>query len=291
MATTVANDHPVRREGETSELLATYLAHIGQDELLTHVEEIDLSKRANQGDKKARRRLIEKNLRLVVSVAKRYRGYGLPFEDLIQEGNVGLIKTVEKFDPDRGFRFSTYATWWIRQAVQRAVVDKGRAIRVPSYRAEMIRKLVRADAELAARFGREPAEQEVARELGWDVEEVWLTRRSLSDATSLDRPIATDTESDSMGDFIEDESASDTPGAVAHELEIGRLREAVEDLSERERYVLVRRYGLDGCEPASCRRLAEKLGISRDQILKTQKAAERVLRSKESGRLAGSAMA
>ncbi|MDQ4000056.1 MAG: sigma-70 family RNA polymerase sigma factor, partial [Actinomycetota bacterium] len=121
----------IEREAETPELLAKYFRHIGRGELLTHEEEIDLSKRAKQGNKRARKRLIEKNLRLVVSVAKKYRGMGLPFEDLIQEANVGLIKAVEKFDPDRGFRFSTYATWWIRQAVQRAVADKGRTIRVP----------------------------------------------------------------------------------------------------------------------------------------------------------------
>src|SRR3712207_5254999 len=131
------------REAETPELLAKYLRHIGQGNLLTHEEEIDLSKRAKQGDKRARKRLIEKNLRLVVSVAKKYRGYGLPFEDLIQEGNIGLMKAVEKFDPDRGFRFSTYATWWIRQAVQRAVADKGRTIRVPVHMTEKIRKVSR----------------------------------------------------------------------------------------------------------------------------------------------------
>src|SRR4028119_244522 len=129
---------------ETPELLAKYLNHIGQGKLLTHQEEIDLSERAKSGDKKARQRLIEKNLRLVVSVAKKYRGYGLPFEDLIQEGNIGLMKAVEKYDPDRGFRFSTYATWWIRQAVQRSVIDKGRTIRVPVHMAERIRKMGRA---------------------------------------------------------------------------------------------------------------------------------------------------
>src|ERR687886_1049995 len=128
---------------DISRLLAGYLAHIGRGELLTHQEEIDLSKRAKKGDTKARQKLIEKNLRLVVSVAKKYRGYGLPFEDLIQEGNVGLIKAAEKFDPDRSYRFSTYATWWIRQAVGRAVADKGRTIRIPVHRGDKIRKMAR----------------------------------------------------------------------------------------------------------------------------------------------------
>ena len=155
----------IERESETPELLAKYLAHIGRGELLTHQEEIDLSKGAKAGDRRARQRLIEKNLRLVVSVAKKYRGYGLPFEDLIQEGNIGLMKAVEKFDPDRGYRFSTYATWWIRQAVQRAVADKGRTIRVPVHMTEKIRKVSRTYNELSAELEREPTDEEVAGRL------------------------------------------------------------------------------------------------------------------------------
>src|SRR5919106_4929832 len=148
--------------GGAPELIPGYLARIGKGKLLTHQEELDLSKRVKRGDKAARKRLIEKNLKLVVSIAKKSRGRGLSFEDLIQEGNIGLIKAVEKFDPDRGWRFSTYATWWIRQAVQRAVADKGRTIRIPVHRGDKIRKMARVYNELWAELEREPTDQEVA---------------------------------------------------------------------------------------------------------------------------------
>jgi len=279
------------REAETPELLAKYLSHIGQGHLLTHEEEIDLSNRAKAGDKRARQRLIEKNLRLVVSVAKKYRGYGLPFEDLIQEGNIGLMKAVEKFDPERGFRFSTYATWWIRQAVQRAVADKGRTIRVPVHMTEKIRKVSRAYNELSAEFEREPTEEEIAKRLEWDVEEVRLTMSAMPDATSLDQPISNDDSASHLGDFIEDDRVSDTPDTVLREIETVQLKEAIERLPERARYVLVRRYGLDDREPATLAELGDELAISRERVRQLQREAERILKGGEYGRVLRDAVA
>ena len=269
----------VEREGETPELLGKYLSHIGQGNLLTHQEEIDLSKRAKAGDQKARQRLIEKNLRLVVSVAKKYRGYGLPFEDLIQEGNIGLMKAVEKYDPERGFRFSTYATWWIRQAVQRAVADKGRTIRVPVHMTEKIRKMARTYNELSAELERDPTDEEVAERLEWTIGEVRDVKDAMPDAMSLNQPLSSEADSSELGELVEDERASDTLGTVMQEMESAQLGEAIQRLPERNRYVLVRRYGLDKREPATLANLSEELDISRERVRQIQLEAERILKA------------
>jgi RNA polymerase primary sigma factor len=258
--------------------LARYFGQIGRGRLLTHEEEIDLGRRVREGDKTARAKLIEKNLRLVIPVAKKYRGMGLPFGDLIQEGNIGLMRAADKFDPEKGFRFSTYATWWIRQAVQRAVADKGRTIRVPVHMGEKIKKMARTYNELSAQLQREPTDEEVAEKLGWDVERVKDVKSAIPDATSLNQPLSSNEGSSELGDFVEDERESGADGEVVRELETRRLLEYVAQLPERQRRVLVRRYGLDGEKSSTLADLSEELEISRERVRQLQREAEQALR-------------
>jgi RNA polymerase primary sigma factor len=266
------------RGEEAPELLTGYLGRIGRGRLLTHEEELDLGRRARSGDARARERLIEKNLRLVVSVAKKYRGYGLPFEDLIQEGNIGLMKAAERFDPELGNRFSTYATWWIRQAIGRAIEDKGRTIRLPAHAQDKVRKAARTRNELSATLGREPADEEVAMKLGWTVREVRAFAGLLVDVFSLDRPVRGKDDSTELDDFVEDEQASEVAEAVIRDMENTRLKESMGEMSARERYVLVRRYGLDDREPATLAEVGNELDVTRERVRQLQHNAERHLR-------------
>lgn len=277
METTVRKQR-LERGNETPDLILDYFARIDKGSLLTHQEEIELSRKAKAGDGRARQRLIEKNLRLVVSVAKKYRGHGLPFEDLIQEGNIGLMKGIDKYDPDRGYRLSTYATWWIRQAVQRAVADKGRTIRVPVHMGEKIRKMARAYNELSVELERDPTDEEVAGRVGWTVEKVRDTKDAMPDATSLNQPLGSEEGSSEVGDLVEDERDSDTAGAVVREVETSGLPEAIGRLPERQRHVLLRRYGLEGEEAATLAELSDELGVSRERVRQLQKEAEGMMR-------------
>jgi RNA polymerase primary sigma factor len=261
-------------EAEAPGLLAAYMARIGKGELLSHREEIELGRRASAGDGEARRRLVEKNLRLVVSVARKYRGQDLPFEDLIQEGNIGLMRAVEKFDPEKGNRFSTYATWWIRQSIQRALGDKGRGIRLPAHMNEKLRKVRKVEGELLAELHRQPTLEETAGRLGWEAGKVRFVLESVAVVSSLDQPLGRETGASRLGDFVEDQEPQG-PDPV----ESLRLEEAMKRLPEQERHVLVNRYGLDRSTKATVQELSARLNISEKAVRRVQRRAERLLKA------------
>lgn len=254
-----------------------YLKEIGRVPLLSAEEEIELAKRIEQGDEEAKRRLAEANLRLVVSIAKRYVGRGMLFLDLIQEGNMGLIKAVEKFDYDKGFKFSTYATWWIRQAITRAIADQARTIRIPVHMVETINKLIRVQRQLLQDFGREPTPEEVAEEMELTPEKVREILKIAQEPVSLETPIGEEDDSH-LGDFIEDQEALAPSDAAAYELLKEQLEDVLDTLTDREENVLRLRFGLDDGRTRTLEEVGKVFGVTRERIRQIEAKALRKLR-------------
>lgn len=254
-----------------------YLKEIGRVPLLSAEEEIELAILIEQGDEEAKRRLAEANLRLVVSIAKRYVGRGMLFLDLIQEGNMGLIKAVEKFDYRKGFKFSTYATWWIRQAITRAIADQARTIRIPVHMVETINKLIRVSRQLLQELGREPTPEEIAEEMGLTPEKVRDIMKIAQEPVSLETPIGEEDDSH-LGDFIPDDDAQAPADAAAYELLKEQLKDVLDTLSDREENVLRLRFGLDDGRTRTLEEVGKVFGVTRERIRQIEAKALRKLR-------------
>jgi len=254
-----------------------YLKEIGRVPLLTAEEEVELAKRIEQGDEEAKRRLAEANLRLVVSIAKRYVGRGMLFLDLIQEGNMGLIKAVEKFDYRKGYKFSTYATWWIRQAITRAIADQARTIRIPVHMVETINKLIRVSRQLLQELGREPTPEEIAKEMNLSPEKVREIMKIAQEPVSLETPIGEEDDSH-LGDFIPDDDIQAPADAAAYELLKEQLKEVLDTLSDREENVLRLRFGLDDGRTRTLEEVGKVFGVTRERIRQIEAKALRKLR-------------
>jgi RNA polymerase primary sigma factor len=272
-------DEPPDLEFEfTTDSLQLFLKDVGRVDLLTAAQEVELAKRIERGDHVAKQEMIEANLRLVVSIAKRYRNQGLPFLDLIQEGTIGLVRAAEKFDWRKGYKFSTYATWWIRQAVARALADKARTIRMPVHVVEKLNKIVRTERKLRAERGREPVNAEIAAELGMTVEEVDAIRRTSQVPVSLEKPVGDDEESE-FGHFIEDDSAPLPDEAADTAFRIAALQKCLSALSQRERRVLELRYGLNGESPCTLDEVGRTFRVTRERIRQIENQSLKKLRA------------
>lgn len=254
-----------------------YLKDIGKVPLLTAEEEIELAKRMEDGDREAKKKLSEANLRLVVSIAKRYVGRGMLFLDLIQEGNLGLIKAVEKFDYRKGYKFSTYATWWIRQAITRAIADQARTIRIPVHMVETINKLIRVNRQLLQEYGREPTPEEIAAQMDLPVEKVREIQKISLDPVSLETPIGEEEDSH-LGDFIPDENVPVPADAATFTLLREQLDEVLETLTEREQKVLILRFGLEDGRARTLEEVGKEFDVTRERIRQIEAKALRKLR-------------
>jgi RNA polymerase primary sigma factor len=268
---------PEVREVSTDSL-QLFLKDVGKVDLLTAAQEVELAKRIERGDHLAKQEMVEANLRLVVSIAKKYRNQGLPFLDLIQEGTIGLVRAAEKFDHRKGFKFSTYATWWIRQAVARALADKARTIRMPVHIVEKLNKIARTERKLRAELGREPFAWEIGDELELDAAEVESIRRSSQAPVSLEKPVGDDEESE-FGHFLTDENEALPEEVAEEELRKAALRRVLGSLSPRERRVLELRYGLDGEHPRTLDEVGRTFNVTRERIRQIENQSLKKLRA------------
>ncbi|MFN2468051.1 MAG: sigma-70 family RNA polymerase sigma factor [Gaiellaceae bacterium] len=270
-------DESFEREISTDSL-QLFLKDVGKVDLLTAAQEVELAKRIERGDERAKRAMIEANLRLVVSIAKRYRNQGLPFLDLIQEGTIGLVRAAEKFDYRKGFKFSTYATWWIRQAVARALADKGRTIRMPVHVVEKLNRITRAERKLRSEYAREPTLAEIALETEFTTEEVEQIRRTAQTPVSLEKPVGDEEESE-FGHFITDETAPRPEEAAEVVFRKETLAKILGSLTQRERRVLELRYGLGGEPPRTLDEVGRAFEVTRERIRQIESQALKKLRA------------
>jgi RNA polymerase primary sigma factor len=268
----------VEAQEVSTDALQLFLKDVGRVDLLTAAQEVELAKRIERGDHRAKQEMVEANLRLVVSIAKRYRNQGLPFLDLIQEGTIGLVRAAEKFDYRKGFKFSTYATWWIRQAVARALADKARTIRMPVHVVEKLNKIVRSERKMRAELGREPSAVEIARDLELSPEEVEQIRRTAQSPVSLEKPVGDEEESE-FGHFITDESVPLPEDAAEVTLRKETLEKILSQLSQRERRVLELRYGLNGEHPRTLDEVGRAFNVTRERIRQIENQSLKKLRA------------
>ena len=272
-------EEPAAEAREVStDSLQLFLKDIGKVDLLTAAQEVELAKRIERGEHRAKQEMVEANLRLVVSIAKRYRNQGLPFLDLIQEGTIGLVRAAEKFDHRKGFKFSTYATWWIRQAVARALADKGRTIRMPVHIVEKLNKIVRSERKLRAELGREPTSAEIARDVELTPDEVEQIRRSSQAPVSLEKPVGDDEESE-FGHFLTDETAPLPEESAEQALRRDTLKQILCSLSPREQRILEMRYGLDGEQPRTLDEVGRAFDVTRERIRQIENQCLKKLRA------------
>ena len=270
-------DFAVSESADISDPVRQYLKAIGHVKLLTAEEEQTIAKKITEGDQEAKKKLIEANLRLVVSIAKKYVGRGLPLLDLIQEGNIGLMKAVDKFEYEKGFKFSTYATWWIRQAITRAIADQAKTIRVPVHMVETINKVVRARRSLTQELGREPTNKEIADMLDEDEERIVEIMGFSQDPVSMEAPVG-DEDDSHLGDFVQDSNALSPEENAIAEMRRKQIDLAMKDLTEREQEVIVLRFGLDGSQPHTLEEVGQMFHVTRERIRQIEAKALRKLR-------------